>query len=198
MRANVLITMAQPEAGEQMAKVLNGIGFHVTEVCSSGAQGIRSACNHPCDIVLCGFTMPDMSGISFAEDLQAQVPATVLMIVPADQMTYVQHSTAHLDVVCLPRPVSPQALAAAFEMVLQYRERIARMQSEARKLKEGLERRALAEKAKTALMNSLGLSEAEAWRRIQRQSMDSGKPLEAVARHMLEIYGKKEGPPKSY
>lgn len=192
MRSNVLIVMKQQDAAEQISGVLSSQGFRVVDVCQSGTQALRAASNFPCEIVLTGFSLTDMSGIAFAENLQENTPATVLMMVPADQISYVLQNTEHLDLVCLPRPVTPQGLSAAIEMILQYRNRITRMKSETAKLKDGLERRALAEKAKTALMNSLGLSEADAWRRIQRQSMDTGKPLDVVARHMLEIYGKKQ------
>jgi response regulator NasT len=67
------------------------------------------------------------------------------------------------------------------------------MQAETKKLREGLARRGLAEKAKVALMRSLGLPEAEAWRQMQKQSMDTGKPLEQVARHILDIHGTDDG-----
>ncbi len=180
--------MKNRETADQMTGILAARGLIVTDTCTGGMQGLRSAGTRPCDIALVGFSLPDMTGLAFAEDLSRISNASVLLVTPADQMSFVRHNAGHLDVTCLPRPVTPQALTTSIDMLLQFRERYQRMQEETRKLKSGLEQRNLAEKAKQALMKSLGLSESEAWRHIQKQSMDTGKPLGQVARHILDIY----------
>ena len=189
MRCNVLIVMKNKETVDQMSGILAARGCNVTDTCTGGMQGLRSAGTRPCDIALVGFSLPDMTGLAFAEALAGISTASVLLVVPPEQMSFVRHNAGQLDVTCLPRPVTPQALATSIDMLLQFRERYQRMQEEARKLKSGLEQRNLAEKAKQALMKSMGLTESEAWRHIQKQSMDTGKPLGQVARHILDIYG---------
>ncbi len=190
MRCNILLVMKARETMENMTSILTSRGHVITEACTSGAQGIRSAQNHPCDIAVVGFSLADMTGLHFAEDLQNYQPASVLLIVPPDQVSYARQASGELDVTCLPKPVTAQSLVTSIEMLLQFRDRYGRMNAETAKLKAGLERRALADKAKAALMKSLGIPEAEAWRKMQKQSMDSGKPLEYVAQHILDIYGK--------
>ncbi len=189
MRCRVLLVLRNEETIAQMSGILSSRGCHITASCTTGMAGLRSAGLHPCDIAIVGFTLPDMTGASFSENLAGICDASVLLIVPAEQMAFARETTGSLDVSCLARPVTAQGLVASIDMMMQFRDRVQRLQAETKKLREGLARRGLAERAKTALMNSLGLSEAEAWRRMQKQSMDTGKPLEQVARHMLDIYG---------
>lgn len=189
MRCNVLIVIRHQENMEQMSVILTSRGYQITDTCSSGMQGLRCAGNRPCDIAIVGFSLPDMTGLAFAEDLQDICNASVLLIVPPEQMSYARQSVGDLDVSCLARPITAGGLTASMDMLLQFRERYRRMQNETKKLKEGLERRGLADKAKSVLMKGLGLTEADAWRQMQKQSMDTGKPLEYVARHILDIYG---------
>jgi len=191
MRGNILIIMKQQDTMDTMVNILKTRGYLVTETCTSGMQGLRSAENHPCDIAIVGFSLPDMTGIQFTEYLQDNMNTSVLLIVPPDQVSYARQSSGSLDITCLPRPISSQGLITSIDMLLQFRERYQRIQEETQKLKAGLERRGLADKAKAALMKGLGISEPEAWRQIQKQSMDTGKPLEQVARHVLDIYGTK-------
>ena len=194
MRCSVLIVLRNEETITQMSGILTSRGCHITDTCTTGMAGLRSAATHPCESVIVGFTLSDMTGIGFAESLSGISDASVLLIVPPDQMNFARESTGALDVSCLARPVTAQGLVTSIDMMLQFRERVQRMQNETKKLRAGLERRGLAERAKTALMRSLGLPEAEAWRRIQKQSMDTGKPLEQVAKHILEIYGSHDTP----
>ncbi len=188
MRCNVLIVIRHQETLEQMAGILSARGCHITETCSSGMHGLRAAGTHCPDIAVVGYNLTDMTGVAFAEDLAGLCDASVLLVVPPEQVQDVRQRAVDLDLSILPRPITAQGLAASIDMLLQFRERYHRMQAESQKLKAGLERRGLAEKAKLALMKSLGLSEAEAWRHIQKQSMDTGRPLEQVSRHILDIH----------
>jgi response regulator NasT len=87
-------------------------------------------------------------------------------------------------------PASAQALLSSLELIEHYRMRVRAASDEARRLKADLERRALAEKAKVALMHSRGMSEAEAWRWLQKRAMDTGRTLKAVAEAVLQRMNK--------
>ena len=59
------------------------------------------------------------------------------------------------------------------------------IQQEVGKLRETLEIRKLVEKAKGQLMATSGLTENEAFRYMQKISMDSGKRMKDIARLIL-------------
>lgn len=187
---SILLALRQQESIDQLKSILATKGYTIAETCTSGMQALRLASLHPVDIVIVGFTLSDMPGLSFATDLLANHSCSVLMITPPEQINYVRQNVGTNDIICLPRPVSPQSLLTAVDLMLQYRTRFQHITSEANKLRLNLERRAVAEKAKTVLMNHSNMSESEAWRYIQKQSMDSGKPLSEVAERILNEYGK--------
>jgi response regulator NasT len=57
------------------------------------------------------------------------------------------------------------------------------------RLKEELDTRKLVERAKGLLMESEGLTEAQAYRRIQKMSMDKNKSLKEVAQAVITLLG---------
>lgn len=189
---SVLLVFRQQDSIDQIKSILSGRGHTVAEECTSGMQALRMAGQIHFDIAIVGFTLADMPGLTFANDLLTQHSCSVLMIVPADQVNYVRSSAGTGDIICLPRPVSPQSLLTSISLIMQYRDRFQRISEETRKLKRDLERRAVAEKAKTVLMKKLGMSEAEAWRHIQKKSMDTGTPLVEIAEDILRTYGVKK------
>lgn len=188
---SILIALRHQESIEQIKNILSSKGYMIADSCSSGMQALRVAGLSHIDIAIVGFTLSDMPGLTFANDLLSQHSCSVLMITPPDQVNYIRNNAGANDIVCLPRPITPQALLTSIDLILQYRERIKCISREAQKLKLDLERRSVAEKAKTLLMRKLNMSESDAWRHIQKQSMDTGKPLQEVASVIINEYGKK-------
>lgn len=185
----ILLAFRHQETVDRIKSILVESGRNVLFSCTSGMQALRLAGLHDIEIAVVGFTLSDMPGAHFATDLLAGHSCSVLMIAPAEQIPYIQQSFQTEDIVCLPRPVSSQSLLTSIDLIMQYRDRLKHIRAEARKLKEDLKRRSLADKAKTILMNALQLSEFEAWRFMQKQSMDTGIPLIDIAELMIEKYG---------
>ena len=114
--------------------------------------------------------------------------ASVLMITPQDQVAYVKDQSHGLDVVPLPRPVTSQALLNTLELMEHYRNRLQSAKETTEKLRSDLDRRALADRAKVVLMQHTQMTEAEAWRYLQKRSMDTGRSLREVALQVLNQY----------
>jgi response regulator NasT len=91
------------------------------------------------------------------------------------------------DITLFTKPVNISALLSTIEIVLQNRRRIGRMEREMAALKEGLENRKLVERAKGILMKRKSISEAEAYRRIQKMSMDSRVAMKDIAEKIIEL-----------
>ncbi|MCX7772993.1 MAG: ANTAR domain-containing protein, partial [Clostridia bacterium] len=189
---SILLTLRQQESIDQIRSILAPRGYLIVEACTSGMQALRVAGMNHIDIAIVGFTLSDMPGLTFANDLLSQYNCSVLMITPPEQINYVRQNAGPNEIICLPRPVTAQSLLTSIDLILQYKERFEHITRETRKLKSDLDRRAIAEKAKTLLMNKMNMGEAEAWRYIQKQSMDSGIPLQEVAEAIIKEYGKKE------
>ncbi len=191
MPCNVLIAVRKPELAEQIRAILTSRGYTVTDTCMSGMQGLRSAASRPVDVAVAGYTLSDMSGLEFAGDVIEKCDCSVLLLTPPEQMAYVKEQTGGMDIVPLQRPATAQSLLSALELIEHYRGRLRKVSDEAHKLKADLERRALAEKAKVLLMRKLAMTEAEAWRYLQKRAMDSGRTLMDIANQVLELYKSK-------
>lgn len=185
MPCNALIVVRKPELNDQIRVVLASRGYQIAGSCPSGAQGLVIAATHAVDIAIAGFTLPDMPGLEFATDVLAKTDCTVLLLTPPDQLEYVKQQTGTLDIVPLAMPATAQSLISSIELIEHYRMRVRMASDEARKLKADLDRRALAEKAKVLLMHTRGMSEAEAWRWLQKRAMDTGRTLKSVAEQVL-------------
>ena len=81
----------------------------------------------------------------------------------------------------LVNPIDPQSICAAFTTAVQQQAKQARLEGDILSLSEKLAERKLIEKAKGILMDSAKVSEAEAFRLIQKQSQDQRKPMAEIA-----------------
>ena len=88
---------------------------------------------------------------------------------------------------CSKSPSIRLALFSTIDVVLQNRRRISRLENELFLLKRGLEDRKVIEKAKGILMKRKSISEAEAYRRIQKMSMDSRVAMRDIADKVIEL-----------
>ena len=188
MPCNVLIVIRRAELVAQIRSVLQPRGYAIVDSCASGMQALRTAASHPVDIAIAGFILNDMSGLEFAADLQDKTDTSVLIISPQDQVNYVKEQARGRDVVPLPRPVTSQALLNTLELMEHYRNRLQSARETTEKLRSDLDRRALADRAKVLLMQHTAMTEAEAWRWLQKRSMDTGRSLRDVAMQVLNQY----------
>jgi response regulator NasT len=74
----------------------------------------------------------------------------------------------------------------AIEMALARHADISALRAESSKLNRRLEARVLLDKAKGKLMDERGMTEAEAFRWLQKKAMDERRPVRDVARELLE------------
>lgn len=188
MPCNVLLVLRKPELIQQIRAILVSRGYVVSDASVSGMQALRAAANRPVDIAIVGYNLSDMSGLDFSMDLLSNNSCSVMLLTPPEQMVYVKEQIGSADVVPVPRPVTAQTMLSTLELIEHYRSKLTRVSEEAKKLKQDLDRRAVAEKAKVVLMNRLQMSEAEAWRYLQKRSMDTGTSLKEIALRVLELY----------
>lgn len=184
---NLAIAMRNADAVDKYKGALCSQGYSIIEASTSGMELLRDLAHREIEIAVVGMTLSDMSGMAFACDLITNTACSVLMIVPAEQIDYINSIAGDRDIVCLARPINVQALSTAIETMMHYRRRLKAIKDEADKLRDKIESRALAEKAKTALMNRMKMTESEAWKFLQKRSMDSGKSMQEVAKQMLDF-----------
>jgi response regulator NasT len=86
------------------------------------------------------------------------------------------------------KPFTEETLLSVVEVCLLYNSKFSSIKQEVDKLKETLNSRKMVEKAKGILMKTLSISENEAYRKMQKQSMDTGISMKELARAVILAY----------
>lgn len=165
------LVIAAPQAvAERLTALCTRAGIAPGAVCQTGEEAILAAGDEGA-LLLTTWRLPDMTGEELAR--RAGEASDVLMIVPQGEEGW-----SRPNVVTLQNPVSQEALVQSVRVMAHCRARMG-------ELRQRLEERKLVERAKGRLMERMGLSEAEAHHRMQKQSMDSGRRIIDVAQEIL-------------
>ncbi len=137
-------------------------------------------------LMLANYELPDTTGFEVAKIVAGNKLCSVILLTNDTQKGYVESRARDLDVVCLNKPVSRALLLNSVELVIKSSIRIQKLEADLNEMKTSLDTRKLIDKAKGLLMEKLGLSEQEAYRRIQKQSMDNGIPMKEVSKIIVD------------
>lgn len=186
---NIRITLAlhNVQAAEKIKYALQRSGYAVGEICTSSGEAIRRVRAGATDLLLINQEMPDMTGLEVATIIGDENLCSVVLFVSLEKRALCADIVADYDITLCTKPVNISALLSTIEIVLQNRRRMNRMENELVTLKESLENRKLVERAKGILMKRKSISEAEAYRRIQKMSMDSRVSMKDIALKVIEL-----------
>jgi two-component system, response regulator PdtaR len=168
-----------------LQEMLKGLGYLVIGECGDGASTVNLARQLRPDLVIMDVRMPEMDGIDAAKILATENIAPVLLLTAHSEPELVQRATQAGVISYLLKPYRETQLAPAIDVALRRYAEFKQISSELSTLKNALEARKVIEKAKGLLMKQFGLPEAEAFRRIQKKSMDSRKSMQEVAEAIL-------------
>ena len=186
---NIRITLAlhNVQAAEKIKYALQRSGYAVGEICTSGGEAIRRVRAGATDLLLINHELPDMTGLEVATIIGDENLSSVVLFVSLEKRALCADIVADYDITLFTKPVNISALLSTIEIVLQNRRRMDRMEKELVTLKESLENRKLVERAKGILMKRKSISEGEAYRRIQKMSMDSRVSMKDIAVKIIEL-----------
>jgi response regulator NasT len=126
-----------------------------------------------------------MDGIAAAKVLTEEKIAPVLLLTAFSQQDLVERAKEAGVVGYIVKPFREAELVPAIEIALTRFQEFQALEKETADLKETLETRKLVDRAKGLLMDTQGLTEAEAFRKIQKMSMNTRKPMKEIAEAIL-------------
>jgi response regulator NasT len=130
------------------------------------------------DVAVFAVGLPDGDGVTAARGAAGAADCPVVLLTSRTDASILERAREAGVMAYLLKPLRAGELAPALDLA------IARFR-EARGLRQSLEGRKLIERAKGALMDRLGLTEDEAFRRLRRAAMDSRRPMVDIARALL-------------
>ena len=179
--APLRILVAEDEAiiRLDLVEMLTDAGYQVVAEATNGLEAIAFAKEHLPEIAILDVKMPELDGLSAAEQLIEISP--VLMLTAFSQRELVERARDAGAMAYVVKPFSISDLVPAIEIaVSRHREQKA-LQSEVSDLQERLETRKIIDRAKGILMKTLNLSEPESFSWIQRTAMDRRISMKDVA-----------------
>jgi response regulator NasT len=137
------------------------------------------------DLVILDVKMPVLDGISAAERIVKDKIAPVVMLTAFSQRELVERAVEAGAMAYLVKPFAKSDLLPTIEVAVSRHAQLAALESEVADLSDRLETRKLLDRAKSRLQTERGLSEPEAFRWIQKTSMDRRTTMRAVAEEVL-------------
>jgi len=186
-KAQITVAMQNEQAAEKIKYALQRDGYSVGDICTSGNETLRKVRTGPPDILLVNFEMPDVTGLEVATIIGDENLCSVILFITNTQRDFCVSIVEDYDITLFLKPINRIALLSTLDTVLQNRRRMGRMEKELSQLKQGLEDRKIIEKAKGILMKRKSISEGEAYRRIQKMSMDSRVAMRDIAIKIVEL-----------
>ena len=177
------VVVAEDEALIRLdvVEMLREGGYQVVGEAGDGEEAVRLAQLHRPDLVVMDVKMPVLDGISAAERIVAANTAAVVLLTAFSQRELVERARDAGAMAYVVKPFTAADLMPALEIALSRHQQIAALSAEIADLNDRFETRKLVDRAKGLLQASFGLTEPEAFRWIQKASMDKRLSMREVA-----------------
>jgi AmiR/NasT family two-component response regulator len=160
-----------------LREMLSHLGYDVIAEAGDGRSAV--------DLLVMDIKMPDLDGISAAEELTRERIAPVVLLTAYSDQGLVERAREAGIVGYVVKPFREAELMPVIELSRARFEEFTELEREVGSLKDALETRKVVERAKGVLMEVHGLRESEAFHRIRKTSMDARKSMKEVAEAIL-------------
>ncbi|HEV7196593.1 MAG TPA: response regulator [Pedococcus sp.] len=183
MNSPTRILVAEDEAliRLDLAEMLAEAGYDVVGQASNGEQAVEMAHELAPDLVIMDVKMPVMDGITAAEQIGAAKICPVVMLTAFSQTELVERARDAGVMAYIVKPFTAADLGPAIDIARHRWTEYTALEREIADLGERLETRKAVDRAKGILMKKLKISEAEAFRWIQKTAMDRRLGMREVA-----------------
>ncbi len=185
------VVVAEDEALIRMdvAETLREAGYEVVGEAANGEEAVELATTLRPDVVVMDVKMPVMDGITAAEKIGKEHAAPVVLLTAFSQKELVERARDAGAMAYVIKPFTPADLLPAIEIAISRYRQILALEDEIADLGERFETRKRVDRAKGLLQTKMGLTEPEAFRWIQKTSMDRRLTMREVADAVIEQVG---------
>jgi two-component system, response regulator PdtaR len=182
-RYRILVAEDEAIIRLDLVEMLKEAGYDVVAQASNGVEAVALAKEQKPDLAILDVKMPEMDGISAAEQIIDIAP--VLMLTAFSQRELVDRARDAGAMAYVVKPFAIGDLIPAIEIAVSRHTQMKALQSEVADLHDRLETRKVIDRAKGILMQALNLSEPEAFSWIQRAAMDRRLTMKQVAQAVI-------------
>jgi response regulator NasT len=181
----VLLAEDETIARMDLQGLLEQRGYQVVGEAADGNTAVALARSLQPDIAIFDIEMPDLDGIEAARILWIEKICPVLLLTAYSQRELVERAREAGVMAYLVKPFRESEVTPAIEVALARYDEYHALDLEATDLRDKFETRKLIDRAKGILMDQKGLSESEAFRRIQKMSMNTRRPMKDIAQAII-------------
>jgi two-component system, response regulator PdtaR len=186
--ARILLALSNDTSISKLRAILVENGYTIVDHAKDGNECLRKIRALKPDLVILDYSLPLMNGFEVSKVAIEDRLCDVILIITAAQENQAVSFKAENNFVCLAKPLNKPSLINTIDLMVKNKRKIQELEQEVETLRASLDTRKEVEKAKGLLMKNLGLSEPEAFKRIQRQSMDRGIPMKEIAKAIILAY----------
>ncbi|VDG76505.1 ethanolamine two-component response regulator [Actinobaculum suis] len=188
--AQILVVEDESLIRLDIVETLEDAGYEVIGEAGSGDDAITLAAELEPEVVVMDVKMPGKDGITAAKEIMENQNTAVVMLTAFSQRDLVERARDAGAMAYVVKPFTPADLIPAVEIALSRRRDISALEDQVTDLEDQFETRKRVDRAKGLLESHMGLTEPEAFRWIQKTSMDRRLTMREVADAVIEQVGK--------
>jgi len=166
-------------------EMLTEAGHQVVAEAATGDEAVAKARSERPDIAIVDIKMPGMDGIEAARVMIEEEICPVVLLTAYDDPELVARAKEAGVFGYVTKPFEERDLFPAIEIARSRYEEIRGLRQQVSSLEEAIATRKVVEQAKGILMEQHGLTEREAHRRIQQESMNRRKSMREIAEAVI-------------
>jgi AmiR/NasT family two-component response regulator len=181
-------TLIIDDHAQSRAAIAEAVGSQGGAVVGNGSRvedAVRLVDKHRPDVLILAVGLPDGDGVEAARRVMATLPCAIVLLTSHADPEVAERAVAAGVLGFLVKPLRSAELGPALDVAVTRFGELEAVRKENEELRQKLESRKLVDRAKGLLMTRLGLSEPEAFRRIQKTAMDTRKTMADVAQALL-------------
>ena len=169
-----------------IVETLTAAGYDVVGEAADGQEAIDLAVELEPDVCVLDVKMPKVEGITAAEEILKEIPTAIVMLTAFSQKELVQRAAEVGAMAYVTKPFGPSDLIHAVEIALSRKAQIDALEADVADLTERFETRKRVDRAKGLLIDRMDMTEPEAFRWIQKTSMDRRLSMREVADAVID------------
>ncbi|MHB1041422.1 MAG: ANTAR domain-containing response regulator [Eubacteriales bacterium] len=188
----IVIADADAAFRKKLKDTLIHAGYLVIGEVGDGRGALKVIFQTEPDLIIMDAKLPGAEGLGIVRIIEEHRAAPVILLSASHERDLLEDAKGSWIFAFLVKPLNEAQLFPAIELSLANYKRFLRLEEENKKLKRALESRKLIEKAKGLVMEAKGLREQEAYKYLQKLSMDNCMPIAGVARQIINFFNKKD------
>lgn len=174
-----------------LREMLTDAGHEIVGEAANGEEAVRLARALKPEFIIMDVKMPIMDGLTAAKIIANEGLAPVLLLTAYSQQDIVEKASEAGVIAYLVKPIREEQLFPAMEIAAKRFREMQNLNTGLQQLKDSLETRKLLDRAKGILMTAHGMTEQEAYRKMQQFSMAKRITLKALAESIIAAAAKR-------